>query len=233
MHGFSSKPTNKERKRQRIETNDSNNDGAAGLILVVAADAQSVGDRTTAAKLLPGAEEDLQYAWDHLTPSERANLKKDQLAWIKAKDSCTDPVQKFHMIQDRTKVICQHLSKEPVTVAKDGHGKEITVQNTDGSNKSKGYLYTDDQGKLLVGQKDEDSVNYEVGVALVAGAHPTRMQIMEYTSKLGAEKYPSGSDKTHDFSAINLRMSGWFSSQLYIRICGKLGIDPDFHGKSE
>jgi hypothetical protein len=113
---------------------------AAGLILVVAADAQSFGDRTAAAKLLPGAEEDLQYAWDHLKPSERANLKKDQLAWIKAKDACTDPVQKFHMIQDRTKVICQHLSKEPVTVAKDGHGKEVTVQNTDGSNKSKGYL---------------------------------------------------------------------------------------------
>ncbi len=109
------------------------------------------------------------------------------------------------------------------------------MQNTDGSNKSKGYLYTDDQGKLLVSQKDEDSVNDEVviGLSKFTGTNPTRMQIMEYTSKLGAEKYPCGSDKTHDFSAINLRMGGWFSSQLYLRICGKLGIDPDFHGKSE
>jgi hypothetical protein len=123
-----------------------------------------------------------------------------------------------------------------VTVETDGRGQEVMIEALDGSGpKTKGYLYHDDQGKLIVSQKDEDSVNNEVDVALVkfSGTDPSRTQIMDYTSKLGAEKYPSGSDKTHDFSAINLRMGDWFSWQLYLRTCGKLGTsitELNYHG---
>jgi hypothetical protein len=53
------------------------------------------------AGLLANAEKDLQAAWNNLMPAQRANLKNDELAWIKTKDACKNESEKLKMVTDR------------------------------------------------------------------------------------------------------------------------------------